>query len=267
MTTWKNHRIQIKTHAKISLIGNFLKGIIAAGLTLVASAFALYFLPIPVVSQDELAAVKTIDDLIRLFMPANLKVFVALAAIAFLLYMLLTAPLNIGKHKFYLLVVRGAKPKFSTVFSPFTDIAQIFRACSLAVISFVWQMVLSILLFAPSCALRIFSPLLGPLAEIGGYVLFVAAMFFFLLLCMPLMMAPFVLADNPECGAFKSILIAKKRLKGARIEFLVFNFSFTLWYLPLIANLPISLLIEPYITTSMAGFYETADACKVKVNI
>lgn len=260
MMTWTTHRKEVKNHAKRSLAGNFLKGVFAALIAFTASVFALSFMPIQI--PDAINTTSP-EELLRSMIPSgDIKTTIQLVAISLLLYLLLTSPLSIGTHRFYLMAVRGEKPKFRIIFSSFTSLKEVFSSCVMAVVSTIWQTIYAALLFAIPFALIILSPKLGPLAQIAGLGLYIVAFFLLSVLCTPFMLAPFALAENPERGGFKSILIAMKRLRGAKLEFLVFNLSFILWRVLFGLNAPGAFFIEPYISSSMAGFYLTADACK-----
>lgn len=261
MKTWSIHRREVKLYAKRHFSGSFLKGIFAAILSFAASLFALSFVPLQIpVSFENIPSPR---ELVLSFFPdGNLENTIYLLGISLLLYILLTAPLSIGKHRYYLMAMRSQKPKFKVVLTPFLNLGQVFSSCALVVLTAVFEILLAAILFVIPIGLLIFSPTLGPLAQIAGLVLYIVAFFMLLILFTPFAIAPFVLADKPELGAFKSILLAFKMLRGAKREFLVFDLSFVLWRLLFGVNAPGVFLIEPYITASQARFYDTIDACK-----
>lgn len=261
MKTWSLHRREVKLYAKRQLSGYFLKGVFAAMLSFAASLFAISFMPLQLPTSFE--SITSPGEFIRTLLPdGNLENTLYLLGVSTLLYLLLTAPLNIGKHRYYLMAMRNEKPKFTVFLAPFCNLREVFSACSLVVLSTLFELLLAAALLAIPVGLLIFSPTLGPLAQIAGLVLYIAAFLVILLLFTPFTIAPFVLADKPELGAFRSILIAFKKLKGAKLEFLVFDFSFILWRLLFGMNVPGAFFIEPYITASMANFYDTVNACK-----
>lgn len=226
-----------------------------------ASLLAFYFLPINIPANIDPNMAP--EELLAAMLPqGDIKTALALVGVSLLLNLLLTAPLSLGTHRFYLGVARGENPKFISIFAPFTNLKEVFSSCALVVISTIWKTLLYFLLLVVPTFLIVLSPSFGPLAITAGFVLYLIAFVALLIQCTPFTIAPFVLADKPERGAFKSILLAMKRLKGAKCEFLVFNFSFALWYLFFGLNAPGVFFIQPYISTSMAGFYLTADACK-----
>ena len=261
MITWTNHRRQVKLHAKRSLVGNFLKGVLAALITFGFSVFALSFVPLKV--PDTINATNPQDLFMSMIPEGDIKITLQLMVIAFLLYILLTAPLSIGKNRFYLQAVRGGKkPSFKTFFSAFTSLSEIFSSCVLVVISALWIAIMALVLLLPAAALMFLAPNLGPLAQNAGLVLYFAAILALLILSTPCIMAPFFLADKPELGAFRSLILAYKQMRGVKRELLVFDLSFALWRLLFGMSAPGAFFIEPYITASMAGFYISMDACK-----
>lgn len=260
MITWTNHRRQVKMHAKRSLLGSFLKGVFGALLSFTASLFALSFMPLNM--PDTINTTNLKELLMSVIPQGDTKTILGLAVISTLLYLLLIAPFKIGKHRFYLKAITGEKPKFKIFFSSFTSLSEVFSSCVLVVITAFWQVLLAVLLFAIPVGLLYFSPILGPLAKISSLVLYIAAAILFVILLTPCKMAPFLLAEKPERGAFKSLILAYKRMRGIKREFLVFDLSFILWRLLFGLNAPGTFFIDPYITASMAGFFISMDACK-----
>ncbi len=267
MKTWSARRHEIKLHARQSLAGNFLKGVFASLISFTLSLFALSFAPIKVPETSDLMQTTSLRELFLSMLPdGDLKTILMLLAISVVLYLLLTAPLRIGKHRFYLLAVRGKKVKFSTILTSFTNLKEVFSSCMLVILSGLWMLFYAVVLFIVPVALFVFSPTLGPLARIAGYILYFSALFLLLVLCTPFILAPFALAENPERGAFKSVLLAMKRLRGKKCEFLVFNLSFILWRLLFGLNAPGMFFIEPYISASMARFYDTLSTNRKQVD-
>lgn len=262
MISWTAHRREVKYRAKLSLAGNMVKGIWMAFISFLLGSLALSFFPITV--PETLPADMTAYTLLRSFFPSELTPqFWALVAITVLLYLLLTAPFSVGMHRFFLRASRGEKPKFRVVFSPFTSFREIFGSCFLTIIVELWTILWSAVLFAVPLALIYFSNDLGPLALILGLPLYLCAIPCVLVAVAPFSLAPFLYAEDSSRGAFRSVRMAVKRARGARIELTVFQLSFLLWKFFASAVYPFgSILLTPYLQTATAGFLDTIDACK-----
>ena len=254
--TWKQHRVEVKAHARMSLHGNFFKAVFAGVVFTFFASLALSFLPLQV--PDITAVYANPEELFAAILPSEFTPqIIELFIITFVLYLLLTAPLNIGIHRFYLLANRGEKPKFRIIFSSFLSLREIFSSCALTIVVFIWQLLWALLLLAAPLALFVFSPILGPLAEIASYILYFAAMVLLLIAYAPFPLAPFIFAEDPARGAFKSVLLAMKLTRGRRRELCVFHLSFALWRFLFSFNIPGAFFIAPYINMSTARFYDT----------
>lgn len=262
MISWTTHRREVKYKAKMSLVGNMVKGIWMAFFSFLLGSLALSFFPISV--PETLPADASTWTLLRSFFPSELTPqFWGLIAVTALLYLLLTAPFSIGMHRFFLRASRGEKPKFRVVLSPFTSFREILGSCFLIIIINLLTILWGMLLFAVPLALIYFSKSLGPLALILGVPLYLCAIPCVLVAIAPFSLAPFLYAENSSRGALRSVWMALKRTRGARIELAVFQLSFLLWKFFATAVYPFgSILLTPYLQIATAGFLDTIDTCK-----
>ncbi|WP_332892325.1 DUF975 family protein [Lottiidibacillus patelloidae] len=67
----------------------------------------------------------------------------------------------------------------------------------------------------------------------------------------------FILKDNPDLMPLEAITESRKRMNGLKWKFFLLNLSFIGWGILCIFTLGIGLLwLIPYITTSLAAFYQ-----------
>ncbi len=260
MKTWSQHRYEVKTHAKRSLVGNFLKCVFALAISFSLSFIALCFIPFQLPSAPTPDI--TPEQLMAQILPNGFtREVVLLLVIVLLLQLLLTSPLKIGIWRFLLLCSRGEKPKFRTIFSSFLSLKEVFSACFLDITIAILQAFWAVLLFMLPITLTALSPMLGPLAQMSGDILSIAAAILFAIVCVPYKLAPIAFAEYRECSVFKALRIARKKAKGVKREFFVFELSFLLWYL-FAFSVPTVFFVRPYIDMSTVRFYDTIDECK-----
>ncbi|MBR5479008.1 MAG: hypothetical protein IKU84_02425, partial [Clostridia bacterium] len=227
MKKWTDLRRVAKSTALRCLHGNYLKGVIASLIVFIAGFFALSFMPLNVPDTVNYTDPKAL--LMSILPEGDISVTIKLLGISILLFLLLSAPLSIGVHRYYIEVAMSKKAKFSTIFTPFLNMGEIFSSCALVILSTLWKFLVAVVFFALPFALLIFSPTLGPLAQIAGFLLYIAAAIFALVFLSPCTMAPFFLAHKPELGALRSLILAYKKMRGRKREFLIFDLSFILW--------------------------------------
>ena len=69
-------------------------------------------------------------------------------------------------------------------------------------------------------------------------------------------MAPFIMAENPNIGAFEAIAMSKEMMRGHKGELFYLHLTFIGWKLLALFTFGIgNLFIAPYIATSEAAFY------------
>lgn len=260
MKTWSQHRYEVKAHAKRSLVGNFLKCAFALTISFSLSLIALSFLPfrLPTAPTSDM----TPEQLMAQILPNGFtNEIMLLLGIVLILQLLLTSPLRIGIWRFLLLCSRGEKPKFRVIFSSFLSLKEVFTALFLDITIVILQAFWALLLFAVPFALTALSPILGPLAQMSGDLLLIVAAILFAIVCVPYKLAPIVLAEFREYSIFKALRIARKKAKGVKREFFVFDLSFILWRL-FTFSFPSVCFVQPYIDMSTVRFYDTIDECK-----
>lgn len=262
MISWTTHRRKVKATAKMSLVGSMVKGIWIVFFSFLLGSLSLSFFP--VIVPDALPKNATPYEMLRCFFPSELTPqFWTLVGITILLYLLLTAPFSVGMHRFFLRVSRGEKPKFRVAFSSFMSFRQILGSCLLQIIIQLLTILWGVVCFAVPFALLYSSRFLGPLALIFGVPLYLCAIPCILVAIAPFSLAPFLYAEDPSRGAFRSVRLAISRARGARIELTVFQLSFLPWKILAFGVYPFgSILLTPYIQTATAGFLDTIDTCK-----
>lgn len=253
MKQWTALRRFAKSSALLCLRGNYLKGVIASLFSFLVGFFALSFMPLRIPDTVNYTDPKAL--LMSMLPEGDISVTVKLLGISLILYLLLSAPLSIGIHRYYNEAALGKKPKLISILSPFLSIGEIFSSCALVIISTLWKFIVAAVLFAIPAALLIFSPTLGPLAQIAGFILYIIAIVLLLIFLTPCTMAPFFLATKPELGALKSLILAYGKMRGRKREFLVFDLSFILWRVLFGMNVPGMFFVDPYIYASFAKFY------------
>lgn len=68
--------------------------------------------------------------------------------------------------------------------------------------------------------------------------------------------APFLLIDNPHMSAMDCIRESKRLTQGYKGKLFVLDLSFIPWSLLSVLFFPLMIYVMPYITTTLAGFYE-----------
>lgn len=265
MKTWSQHRYEVKNHAKKSLVGRFLKCAIAFVISFVFGTLALSRLPFQV--PNAISQNTTPEALLAQILPNGFTHdVIVLIVVSMFLYLLLIAPLSIGIWRYLLLASRGETPKLRSIFLPFFNLKEVFSACILTVLVSVFQIFWAVILFIIPIALSAFSPMLGPLAKLGGDLLLIIASILYAIVCTPYILAPIALAEMNEPSPLRAISVAHKKARGAKREFLVFRLSFILWYL-FAFSFPGAFFVRPYIDMATARFYDTIDECKTKEDV
>lgn len=74
-------------------------------------------------------------------------------------------------------------------------------------------------------------------------------------------LTPYILVDNPELSANEAINLSRKMMKGHKFDLFCLELSFIGWILLGILTLGVGYLwLLPYMTTTLAGFYQDAKA-------
>ncbi len=68
--------------------------------------------------------------------------------------------------------------------------------------------------------------------------------------------APFLLIDNPHMSVLDCIRESKRLTKGYKGKLFVLDLSFILWFILKSLLFPVSIYVQPYYVTTLAGFYE-----------
>lgn len=264
MTSWTEHRQKVKFEAKLSLSGNLLKGIWMTMIYLTISALAVGFIPINVPTMSTDISKMSALELLRMFAPEKITIdYIALILLSLALFLLVASPLKIGMHRFFLQSTRGEKPKFRVAFLYYTSLKQVFGSVlltlSIAILTLLW----GVLLFGVPLLLLWFSPTLGPLATIIGMPLYVLAIPTILIMIAPYALAPFLFAEDTRRGAFGSIQMAIRRVRGVRFELALFQFTFLPWRIMVLLTYPFgSFFFTPYELSAYARFLDTIETRK-----
>ncbi len=132
--------------------------------------------------------------------------------------------LSIGFNYFTLNLVRGNEFKFDNIFSRFNKIFKIFGLYFMMGL-FIWLW--SILFLIPG-----------------------------IIACYRYIMAPYIMAEDPEVGIMEAIGKSKELMKGYKWKFFCLEISFIGWILLSFLTAYIGLLwVVPYMQTSYAAFY------------
>lgn len=105
--------------------------------------------------------------------------------------------------------------------------------------------------------------------SVGGMLLMYVFIFLWMLLLIvpgiimsfAYALTPYILVDNPELSITDAIKRSKKLMKGHKWDLFCLELSFIGWILLSILTLGVGLLwLEPYLITTIAGFYEDIKA-------
>jgi uncharacterized membrane protein len=150
------------------------------------------------------------------------------ANLANLLISIALIPLSIATYWFYLNLSRQENPPISQVFAIFKQARTYFKVMGTSLLVGIFVTLWSLLLIVP-----------GIIKAISYSQAF------------------FLLKDHPEYTALEAITESKKRMKGYKGKYFLLYLSFIGWGILSMITLGIGLLwLVPYMTTSMAAFYD-----------
>ncbi|CAH0345437.1 DUF975 family protein [Bacillus sp. CECT 9360] len=145
-----------------------------------------------------------------------------------LLISLALMPLSIASYWFYLNLSRQENAQISQVFAIFKKAGTYFKVIGTSLLVVIFVILWSLLLIVP-----------GIIKSISYSQAF------------------FLMKDHPEYSALEAITESKKRMKGYKGKYFLMYLSFIGWGILSMITLGIGLLwLVPYMTTSMAAFYD-----------
>lgn len=264
-----------KEKAKKALKGNWQTAMLVAffsGIFLTAiQVYQLRFLQLDTEKMTQLLSVAEYSELWALFgLTRNVLVGFGALVLAALLF---TPALSLGSNHYFLQRIKGEELGFGGILSRFCIF---FRAIWLylliAIKVFLWSLVtmipvLLLIFFVPNVSLAMLrNPFLTSLLSIGVAIPSVLANLRYA-------MAPYVMAEKPDTGAWQSIETSKQLMKNQKMNYLALSLSFIGWFLisslvqmllqpvsfmaAMVAQLFMQTWISAYMNAAMAAFYTT----------
>lgn len=142
---------------------------------------------------------------------------------------LLCFPLSWGFYIFFLNIFRNNEPSYGSLFHGYKDFVRIFLTILLqAIYTFLW----TLLLIVPG-----------------------------IIKSLSYAMTPFVLKDHPELSYDAAISESSRMMKGYKMKLFLLELSFIGWIILALLTLGFGFLIlQPYMQTALAAFYEDLKA-------
>lgn len=177
-----------------------------------------------------------------------------------LISLFISGPFMLGLATFFLALTRGEEHDFNMLFSGFS---RFWQAVLTNLLMSIFLGLLAMLFVVPAVVLAIFVGAGGRLA--GNEVLFFAVGIPLLIpLMIPMIMASYafamtfyILADNTEVSAYDAIMRSVKMMRGMKWKLFCLGLRFLGWMILALFTCGIGFLwLAPYITTTMARFYD-----------
>jgi uncharacterized membrane protein len=142
-----------------------------------------------------------------------------------LITVIVTAPLQIGLYKYYILFSKSLNPEFDVLFDGFKEsfVKSILLTYLTGIFIFLWLLLL----------------IIPGIIKAFAYA-----------------MAPYILAEDPNIGITEALDRSQEMMNGYKMDLFILILSFFGWFLLGIVTLGIAFIwVAPYVSLAMAEFY------------